>query len=154
MPTVVGDIVNAVINELSQVPGIATQIYASGRILQHVQDAFQMEFDDFFWPNYLAYVQVPLDGTTGALASDVIGPLGPIQDYGDIQTVWPAGSNRKIMELPQSINPFTITSGTRAMYMVPDYSVPNRPIRVFPATSTTDVVILGLQRPTMPFDTH
>ena len=151
MPTLVSDIVSAVINELSQVPGIATQIYASGRIQQHVQDAFQMEFDDFFWPNYLTYVEVPLDGVSGALTADVLGPLGPIRDYGYIQTVWPSGSNRKVMELPQSINPFTLTSGTRTMYMVPDYRVPNRPIRVFPQTSTTPVVILGLQRPRMPF---
>jgi hypothetical protein len=151
MPVTVSSIVNAVINELSQVPGVATQIYASGRILQHVQDAFQMEFDDFFWPNYLAYVEVPLDGSTGMLTADVIGPLGPISDYADIQTVWPGGSNKKVMELPQSINPFTITGGTRAMYMVPSYSTPNRPIRVFPQSSAGSVVILGLQRPVMPF---
>lgn len=153
MPVIIGDIVNAVINELSQVPGIATQIYASGRILQHVQDAFQMEFDDFFWPNYLAYLQVPLDGTTGLLALDLIGPLGPISDYADIQSVWRAGTNKKVMELPSSVNPFMITSGTRALYMVPDYTVPNRPFKVFPPTTAGSVVVVGLQRPRMPFDT-
>ena len=153
MPTTVGDIVNSVINLLSQVPGVATQIYASGRIQQHVQDAFQLEFDDYFWPSYLAYVKVPLDPVTGLLASDVIGPLGPIRDYGDIQSVWPADSNRKVLELPQSINPFTLTGGgVRAIYMVPDSTVENRPIRIVPADSTGPIVILGLQRPKMPLN--
>ena len=69
MPAVVGDIVNAVINELSQVPGIATQIYASGRILQHVQDALLLEFEEICWPDYMRIGPMPLDGTTGLLAA-------------------------------------------------------------------------------------
>ena len=47
---VVGDVVNDVITELSQVPGIATQLYASGRIRQHVQDAIQLEVNEMWWP--------------------------------------------------------------------------------------------------------
>ena len=51
MPVVVNDIVKAVINELSQVPGVATQIYAAGRIQQHVQDALLLELEDMWWPD-------------------------------------------------------------------------------------------------------
>ena len=53
MPAVVSDIVNATINLLSQVPGIATQVYASGRIQQMVQDALLLELEEMWWPDYM-----------------------------------------------------------------------------------------------------
>ena len=150
MPVKVRDIVNAVITELSQVPGVATQLYSANRIQQYVQDAFQMEFDDFWWPQYETFAQSGLDGATGALTQDLSGPLGNITDYTNIKSVWPLGSQRKVRELPQSVNPFMLTGSTWPMYMMPDYTVPNRPFKVFPTTSTGTIVAQAVQRPTMP----
>ena len=153
MPAVVRDIVNAVITNLSQVPGVATQIYASGRILQHVQDALLLEIEEMWWPDYMTYIgPIALDGTTGRLAADLVGPLATIRDYGDIAAVFPEGSNRKLRELPQSINPFTLTSGLNTFYITPDYTVPARPFKVFPPDSTTSVVVWARQRPVLPLD--
>src|SRR4249920_2132454 len=105
MPVIVQDIVNAVINELSQVPGVATQIYASGRILQHVQDALLLELEEMWWPDYMTYIgPIPLDGITGSLTQDLVGPLATITEYRHIAAVFPADRNRKLRELPQSIN--------------------------------------------------
>jgi hypothetical protein len=56
MPVVVSNIVSSVINLLSQVPGIATQIYASNRIQQHVQDAFLLELEEMWWPDYMCFI--------------------------------------------------------------------------------------------------
>ena len=47
---VVQDVVKAAITELSQVPGLATQIYATPRLQQFVQDAFQLELEEMWWP--------------------------------------------------------------------------------------------------------
>src|SRR5580765_3214298 len=155
MPVVVKDIVNAVINELSQVPGIATQIYASGRILQHVQDAFLLEFEEMWWPDYMTYIgPVSLDGTTGSLTADLVGPLATITEYRDIAAVFPENSNRKLRELPQSINPFVMTMSAggagRGMYLAPDYTTPARPFKVYPVNSSVGVIVWARQRPKLP----
>jgi hypothetical protein len=154
MPVVAGDIVSAVIVELSQVPGTATQTYAAGRILQHVQDAFLLEFEDFWWPDYVTYLgPIALDGTTGRLTQDLVGSLATITEYRDIAAVFPSDSNRKLRELPQGINPFTMTSGSAQMFLAPDYTTAARPFRVYPPDSTGSVVVVARQRPTLPLAT-
>jgi hypothetical protein len=151
MPAIVGDIVSAVINELSQVPGIATQIYASGRILQHVQDALLLELEDMWWPDYMTYLgPIPLDGTTGSLTLDLVGPLATITEYRDVAAVFRADSNRKLRELPQSVNPLVLTSGMSSHYIAPDYTTPGRPFKVYPPDSTVGVVAWVRQRPKLP----
>jgi hypothetical protein len=154
MPVLVSDVVNAVINELSQVPGIATQIYASGRILQHVQDALLLELEEMWWPDYMTYIgPIALDGTTGRLTADLVGPLATIREYRDIAAVYPSTSNRKLRELPQSMNPMVLTSGLSTYYIAPDYTVAARPFRVYPPDSTIGVVVWARQRPVLPLDT-
>lgn len=151
MPAVVSDIVNAVINELSQVPGIATQIYSAGRIQQHVQDALLLELEEMWWPDYMTYLgPIPLDGTTGALTMDLVGPLATITEYRDIAAVFHGSSNRKLRELPQSINPMLLRDGLGSYYIAPDYAVPARPFKVYPSNSTVAVVVWARQRPKLP----
>src|SRR5580765_1297703 len=151
MPAVVRDIVNAVINELSQVPGVATQIYASGRILQHVQDALLLEIEEMWWPDYMTYIgPIALDGTTGTLTAALVGPLATIREYRDVAAVYPSNSNRKLRELPQSINPFALTSGMASWFIAPDYTTTGKPFKVFPPDSTGSVVVWARQRPVLP----
>src|SRR6185436_19648934 len=99
MPTLVSDIVNAVITELSQVPGIATQIYSAGRIQQHVQNALKLEMEELWWPDYMTYIgPIPLDTGTGKLTQDLVGPLATITEYRDIAAVFPNSTSRKLRE--------------------------------------------------------
>lgn len=149
--TTVGDIVNAVILELSHVPGTATQIYSAPRILQFVQDAYQLEINEMWWPNYMFYQQVGLDGTTGALTADLAGPISTCNDYADVAAVYAPGRNRKVREFPQSLNPFAYTTGTNAWYMMADYTVDNRPFKILPAGSTGPVVVWARQHDTLPY---
>jgi len=149
--TTVGDIVNDVITELSQVPGIATQLYASGRIRQHVQDAITLEQDEAWWPQTMYFQLVPLDGITGSLTQDLKGPIGFVDDYTDIMAVYPEGSNRKISELPGSVNPFNLTgSGIGPVFISPDATVIHRPFRVWPSTASGNVVVHARQSQTIP----
>ena len=149
--TLVRDIVNAVITELSQVPGVATQIYASGRIRQYVQDAYQLEVDELWWPRYMLWQTVSVDGATGLLTADLKGPISYIDEYEDIRAVFPAGSNRQLVEFPQSMNPDGIvsTGSSSRLFVTPDYTVPHRPFKVIPPT-TLSVTVHARQSTPLP----
>lgn len=135
----VKDIVSAVIVELSQVPGIATQVYSADRIKQHVQDAYQLEIYDMWWPRYMVWQTVPVDTDTGLLANDLQGPINFIDEYENIRAVFPEGSNRPIAEFPASMNPPRDLSGTR-LFIAPDYTVAHRPFRLVPPSGGNVVV--------------
>jgi hypothetical protein len=151
-----GDIVKAVLVELSQVPGIATQVYAADRVLQYVQDAFLLEIEEMWWPEYMQYFgPIALDGVTGIIVSDLVGPISSITQYGDIAKVWPEGSNVSLKQLPPNTNPTVFVGGTgggnaRGAFMSADYTTPNRPFRVWPMDSTGNVVVWARQRNTLP----
>jgi len=149
MPAKVGDIVNSVINLLSQVPGYATQIYASGRILQHVQDALLLEIEEMWWPDYMIFVGPYGIDENGLLKSDITGPLGPITEWRDIARVFPTGSNKPLRELPMSINPSTLTGGP-PRYISPSYTAVNRPFSVWPHDGAGEVWVWARQRPKLP----
>jgi len=146
----VSDIVSNVITEISQVPGVATQVYSADRIRLFVENAFQMEIQEMWWPNYMYYQTVGIDGATGAITSDLKGSISFVDDYGDIAAIYMSGSNRKLRELNQSINPNLMTTGLDTWYVAPDYSVPHRPFRVYPITSTGPVIVWARQRNTLP----
>lgn len=152
--TTVADIVNDVIVELSQVPGLATQVYASPRIAQYVENTFDLLFDEQWWDEYMTWGTYAVDGANGYLTSDVTGPLGyPLTRYTDIRHVFPENSNRELRELPPGVNPFTITTsgGGRAVYRAPDSTYTSRPLRLWPNAATGNVVLSWRQRPPHPF---
>ena len=155
MPTKASDIVKAVIVELSQVPGIATQVYSAERILQYVQDAFLLEIEEMWWPEYMQYFgPVALDGVTGIIVSDLVGTISSITRYGDVARVWPDGSNQRLLELPAGMNPTVLRGGSNnsghGTYMSADYTTPNRPFRVWPMDSTGSLVVWARQRNAIP----
>lgn len=156
----VGTLVGMVINELSQVPGVVTQKYSSPVITQYIQNAYMMEIEDVWWPDYMHYFQnVNVDPLTGLLTSDLIGPISSIDDYGDIQAVWPGNSSTPLMGLPSSMNPATFTTNSSAggtsmpVYIAPDQTLPNRPFRVYPTNSIGPLVVLARQSTAIPFTT-
>lgn len=145
----VRDIVSAVIVELSQVPGIATQTYSAGRIRQHVQDAYQLEIDELWWPRYMVWQTIPIDPATGLLTADIRGPISYVDDWENIRAVFPVGSNRQIAEFPMSMNPSLMTGGNR-LYVMPDYTIPHRPFKVLPVGSGSSVVVHARQDTPLP----
>lgn len=147
----VGDVIGDVITELSQVPGVATQLYASGRIRQFIQDAIALEQDEMWWPQLMYYQLVPLDGVNGFLTQDLKGPLSFVDDFTDIAAVYAEGSNRKISSLPSSINPFNLNgTGIGPVFISPDATTLHRPFRVWPGTSTGSVVVWARQSASTP----
>jgi hypothetical protein len=73
-----------------------------------------------------------------------------ITEYHDIAAVFRDGTNRKLRELPQSVNPFAMNRGLSTYYMAPDYTTPGRPFKVYPPDSTIGVVAWCRQRPKLP----
>ena len=151
MPAVVKDIVSKVINELSQVPGVATQIYSADRIRQFVENAYLLEETEMWWPQYMWYSDpIPIDSATGLLTQDLVGPISAIGDYTDIRAVWPDGRNKPLRELSPSVNPTTLSQGIRGWFMTPDYTIPNRPLKVLPIGGVQSVVVNALQHSPTP----
>lgn len=149
--TSIGDIVADVITEISQVPGVATQVYSQDRIRQFVQNAWLLEIEEMWWPQYRWTQTVAIDG--GVLQDDLQGPISYIDDWADIQAVFPEGSNRKLRELPQSVNPTALVSGMQSWYIAPDYTFAHRPFRVYPSDSTGNVTVVARQMHSLPFTT-
>lgn len=156
--TAITDLVAMVINELSQVAGVVTQKYSAPIITQYLQNAYMMEIEEVWWPDYMGYFTATIDGTTGRLANDLTGSISSIDDYGDIQHVWPVASNVPLMALPENVNPSTFTSSTQAptstaqpVYILPDYAVPHRPFRVLPSNSVGPLTVRARQRTAFPF---
>ena len=55
--TAITDLQAMVINELSQVAGVVTQKYSAPIILQYLQNAYMMEIEEVWWPDYMATSQ-------------------------------------------------------------------------------------------------
>lgn len=154
MPGTVSDIVDAVILEISQVPGVSTQIYAEPRLLQLVEDAFDLVFQENWWNAYSSYVTGTLNGTTGLLTADILpttpSAIVPISSYTNIRTCFMSTRRRPIREFPPMTNPNSI-SGSLPLYKMPDYTFPNRPIKFLPVDATGDVIMEVRQEPLHPF---
>ena len=145
MAVTVNDIVKAAINELSQVPGLATQVYATPRLQQFVGNAVLLEHEEMWWPQLMMYQNVPIDPATGLLAADLQGPISYIDDYANVAAVYHDGRNDKIPELPQSINPFALSSAGRVRFISADSTIAHRPFRVWPTGATGNVAVWARQ---------
>lgn len=149
MAVLVSDVVNAVINLLSQVPGVATQLYAADRIRQHVQDAILLELEETWWPALMSYSsKISVDQSTGLLQSSLLPTPYPNTEWRDVAAVFHGDSNKKMRQLPQSVNPYQLNTGVG--FITADYTTANRPFKVFPANAATQVVVWFRSRPNTP----
>lgn len=152
------DLVGMVINELSQVPGAATQKYSSPIIMQYIQNAYLMEIEDVWWPQCMAAFSVAIDPSNGKLASDLTTGGRSITEFGDIRVVYGPRGGRALPQLPFNVDPTPLlvpaapgaTLG-QPIYINPDYAIPNRPVSVLPYASTGPITVIGRFRETLPF---
>lgn len=154
--TLVSDIVSDVITELSQAPGVSTQIYAVPRIQQYLQDATILMMSEEWWPQLRQYFyNVASDGITGRLTMDLIVSglkNHVIQRFQDIENVFPATLNRPLRYLPPRFNPATLT-GSSSVYIMPDATFLNRPFAIQPVTSTDLLTVIARAYPIIPMST-
>lgn len=146
----VDGIVRAAITELSQVPGLATQIYSTPRLQQYVQNAVLMELEEKWWINLMSYFyNVPIDPLTGWPTIDLVHPLGGyVDEYADVAAVWTKDSNKRLLSFPRRVNPQTLLGQTSKFYIGPS-GQPHRPITVWPPHAH-EVTIFARHRPVLP----
>lgn len=147
----VQDLIESVQRELSQIAGVATNVYGTPRTLQHIQDAYLELIEEFGDRTLQKYHDVTLDGTTGVIDAD-LAPQFPddhvINRFEDVLVVWLEGSNRGLPVLPPKMNVRTITGDT-ARYIEANVTE-NRPFMCYPVEATGDLVVLTRDYPVLP----
>jgi hypothetical protein len=58
-------------DRLSMVAGTGVQTYAEDRIAEMIQHKFDVLFDEVFWPQFLSWAKLTLDGTLGLVTTDL-----------------------------------------------------------------------------------
>jgi hypothetical protein len=152
MTALVSAITADVITELSQVPGVSTQIYAAPRIQQHIQDACILMMDEMWWPDLMQiYPTVTPNGADGRLTADLVSTLKnhTVSRFQDIEAVYPIARNTPLRILPPRFNPMTL-SGSNSVYISPDAKFPLRPFLVWPVTSIDALVVNARAYPVLP----
>lgn len=137
-------LITRVEQELSQAAGSGVQLYADDRIANQIVAAFNLVFEEDWFPFYCDYFTRALDGTTGFITTDIT-----VSRFRDIRAVWPEFSDTQLNQLPRGINPNNII-GSRALYVEgranPTGQV--RPFRIWPLSATGNVIIHGRNYPT------
>ena len=147
----VEDVIESVQKELSQIAGVATNVYGTPRILQHIQDAYLELIEEFGDRTLQKYHDVTLDGTTGVIDADLAAQFPDdhiIDRFEDIIAVWLDGSNRPLPILPAKMNVRLITGDT-ARYIEANPTT-QRPFVCYPITATGDLVVLTRDYPILP----
>jgi hypothetical protein len=137
------DAIQAVVWELSQVPGTSVQTYSEDIMGRYIQRAFNQIFDKMWWPIYSSWITVTLDGTIGIPNADVTDDVKRIQD---IAVMYLGDTETKVLGLPVTLNPNTV-AGTQAKYFTSYNDDVDRLFRVYPAESTGDLDLYVRTKP-------
>ena len=64
-------LIDRVADRLSMVAGTGVQTYAEDRIAEMIQHKFDVLFDEIWWPQFLTWETLTLDGTLGVVTIDL-----------------------------------------------------------------------------------
>lgn len=154
--TLVSDLITTIETELSQVPGLGTQLYSDARVQQLITTCFKLYSQEAWWPEMMQWSYPVLDGVTG----NVTGL--PFANYGDIRAVFPPTNvgyrGRPLPELSRDLNPQLILGNVpkfiegKAISINPNTKLSNNdPLQIYPITSTGTLAIHGRVMPALPF---
>ena len=135
-------------DRLSMVAGTGVQTYAEDRIAEMIQHKFDVLFDEVFWPQFLSWNKLTLDGTLGLVTTDL---TELIKRYEDIRVIFPENSNTPLTIISGlTTNPYEL-SGTapihyEALGPTSTYST-SRVFNVWPKASTGDIIIQYRTKP-------
>ncbi len=136
----VQQIVDDALTIIGEVAGSGVQTYSEDRIMRDVIRSFNLLFKKYAWPQYLDWVHLTLDGTTGIITTDA---LEGVKDFEDFISVNPNGKDEGLPTLPKGINPFRLTSGTDPLYWTSLHATHanynKRKIKIYPITATGDI---------------
>lgn len=113
MSATVQEIVNEVQEVVGEVPGPGTQAYGEDGIRNNVIRMFNMFFKKAYWPQFLTWDRLALDGTNGIVTIDA---FLNVRDFEDFLSVNPDGKDASLPRLPFRTNPYVFNSGTSVRY--------------------------------------
>lgn len=121
---------------LSQSAGTAVQTYAEPRIANYIQTAFDSLFLKVWWPQYMVWETLTLDGVTGTPTANP-----QINRLVDMRAAYRGGTNHALRMPPTDINPNTFTGDTTARYITGQAT--SRVFKIFPLAATGTVDLTG-----------
>jgi len=125
------------------VSGTGTQIYAEDVIGEMIQHKFDVLFDEAFWPQFLNWYTLTLDGTNGQSTTDL---TSYIKRFEDIRVIYKEDTNTPLTVLSgTTTNPFELTGTSPLMYEA-DSEV-DKVFHVWPKASTGNVIVQARTRP-------
>ena len=141
-----GEIITRCQRELSQVPGLAVQIYAQDALADKIEAAYLFAFDDTNtkWKRFLTFADYTLDGTTGR-AVETVSTL--FKSYEHIHSVFPFAYDTPLDKWSGLVNPNNISGSTPRQVTRDNTNV----FRVFPLASTGKVTVVGRTQADLPF---
>lgn len=136
-------LITRVEQELSQAAGSGVQLYSSDRIANNLVTAFNLVFNEDWWPDYCDWFTCTLDGVTGIITADI-----GIRRFRDIRGAWITNTEHRLPQLPMGINPNNLI-GSLPMYIEgrgnPTGQV--RPFRIWPKAATGTIEVHGRMYP-------
>lgn len=140
-------IVNGAIEIVGQVAGTGVQVYAEPFAYNCVRRSFDLLFKKRFWPQYVKWHRLALDGTLGIVTTNALENVRDFEDFGGI---FDDESPTPLPVWPTSRNPYGYT-GTQVMYWTmlnnADTNFTQRRLQFYPVTSTGFVNIMVRQHP-------
>jgi len=135
-------------DRLSMVAGTGVQTYAEDRIGEMLQHKFDVLFDEVFWPQFLSWAELTLDGTLGVVTTDL---TDLVKRFEDIRVIYPDNSNTALTKVsPLTTNPFTLSGTTPIHYEALGPAASNKTTRVFnvwPKGSTGNIILQYRTKP-------
>jgi hypothetical protein len=143
MSVTLSDIISDAQGLVGEVAGIGVQTYGEGLTLAHAIRAFNLLHSKYQWDEYLSWMQVTLDGTTGRISAN--NTFDYVKDFGDFLVVQPHGKSWEVPVLAKRENPFHFAGGNLMRYTsVPasDAGFVTKRLQFYPLTTTDTVDIL------------
>lgn len=101
-------VVQNTIKKIGEVSGTSVQTYSEPRVQTDVKSIFELAFRKLWWPQYMQWFEVALDGTLGV----VTGDLTTIRRVEDIRAIFPERSDKPLPMMPKGRNPFNLSGTT------------------------------------------
>tara|TARA_R110000796_G_scaffold128068_2_gene243491 strand:- start:543 stop:1211 length:669 start_codon:yes stop_codon:yes gene_type:complete len=141
-------LVNRIANRLSMVSGTGVQIYAEDRIAEMIQHKFDVMFSEVFWPQFLTWETITLDGTLGVATANF---TNSIKRFEDIRVVFIPNSNTALTKLSAlTTNPLALAGTTPIHYEALGPGATNKIQKVFNVWPKTSTGTLDIQYRTKP----
>lgn len=136
MSATIREIVDDALTVIGEIAGPGVEVYSEDRMFADAIRAFDLLFKKTYWPQFVQWDRLQLDGVLGIVNSDA---FLNVRDFEDFYSVHIDGQVTPLPVLPKTINPYTIT-GTGLRYWTSlastDENFDRRRLQFWPKSAT------------------